>query len=41
VNPLTRERVVDEETCRHVLAVMTTAGLYQSSGALFKARSSQ
>ena len=32
VNPLTGERVVDEETCRHVLAVMTTAGLYQTSG---------
>jgi glutaminase len=32
VNPLTHERVVPEETCRHVLAVMTTAGLYESSG---------
>ena len=32
VNPLTGERVVNEETCRHVLAVMTTAGLYQTSG---------
>jgi glutaminase len=32
MNPLTGERVVDEETCRHVLAVMTTAGLYQTSG---------
>jgi glutaminase len=32
VNPLTRKRVVDEETCRHALAVMTTAGLYESSG---------
>ena len=32
VNPLTGERVVDEEICRHVLAVMTTAGLYQTSG---------
>ncbi len=32
VNPVTGERVVDENTCRHVLAVMTTAGLYQSSG---------
>ena len=32
VNPLTGERVVNEETCRHVLAVMTTAGLYQNSG---------
>lgn len=32
VNPLTGERVVDEETCRHVLAVMTTAGLYENSG---------
>ena len=32
VNPLTGERVVPEETCRHALAVMTTAGLYESSG---------
>jgi glutaminase len=32
VNPLTHERVVDEDTCRHVLAVMTTAGLYEDSG---------
>jgi glutaminase len=32
VNPLTGERVVQEETCRHVLAVMTTAGLYENSG---------
>ena len=32
VNPLTGERVVQEETCRQVLAVMTTAGLYEHSG---------
>ena len=32
VNPLTNERVVDAETCRHTLAVMTTAGLYETSG---------
>jgi glutaminase len=32
VNPFTRERVVDAATCRHALAVMTTAGLYESSG---------
>ena len=32
VNPLTGERVVDAETCRHTLAVMTTAGLYETSG---------
>jgi glutaminase len=32
VNPLTGQRVVDEDTCRYVLAVMTTAGLYESSG---------
>ena len=32
VNPVTHERVVDEETCRHTLAVMTTAGLYETSG---------
>jgi glutaminase len=32
VNPLTSERVVDDETCRYTLAVMTTAGLYETSG---------
>lgn len=32
VNPLTGERVVDAETCRYVLAVMATAGLYETSG---------
>ncbi len=32
VNPLTAERVIDEDVCRHTLAVMTTAGLYQASG---------
>jgi glutaminase len=32
VNPVIGGRVVDEETCRHVLAVMTTAGLYETSG---------
>jgi glutaminase len=32
VNPLTGERVVDPETARHTLAVMTTAGLYETSG---------
>jgi glutaminase len=32
VNPITRVRVVDAETCRYTLAVMTTAGLYETSG---------
>ena len=32
VNPITRERVVGAETCRCTLAVMTTAGLYETSG---------
>jgi glutaminase len=32
VNPLTRERVVSAPTCRLVLAVMATAGLYEASG---------
>ena len=32
VNPLTGERVVGAEACRHTLAVMTTAGLYETSG---------
>lgn len=32
VNPVTGEHVVGEETCRRALAVMTTAGLYETSG---------
>lgn len=32
VNPLTGERVVDAATCHCTLAVMATAGLYESSG---------
>jgi glutaminase len=32
VNPVTRERIVSPDTCRHALAVMTTAGLYEASG---------
>jgi glutaminase len=32
VNPLTTERVVDAVTCRYTLAVMATAGLYETSG---------
>jgi glutaminase len=32
MNPLTGVRVVDARTCRHTLAVMATAGLYETSG---------
>jgi glutaminase len=32
VNPLTGDRVVDESSCRHALAVMASAGLYETSG---------
>jgi glutaminase len=32
VNPLTKKRVVDAESCKHTLAVMATAGLYETSG---------
>jgi len=32
VNPLTRERVVDAQHCKRVLAVLATAGLYEQSG---------
>jgi glutaminase len=32
VNPITRARVVDPTVCHFVLAVMTTAGLYETSG---------
>jgi glutaminase len=32
VNPITRDSVIDADTCRRVLAVMATAGLYETSG---------
>lgn len=32
VNPITNERVIDASTCHDVLAVMTIAGLYETSG---------
>jgi len=32
VNAVTKQRVVDAECCRYVLAVMATAGLYETSG---------
>jgi glutaminase len=32
VNPLSGERVIAAEVCHHVLAVMITAGLYETSG---------
>ena len=32
VNPLTKVRVVDAPICHYALAVMTTAGLYETSG---------
>ncbi|WP_029349139.1 glutaminase A [Bosea sp. 117] len=32
VNPVTGARVIDAETCRYALAVMATAGLYETSG---------
>ncbi len=32
VNPITKVRVVDRIVCHYVLAVMTTAGLYETSG---------
>jgi glutaminase len=32
VNPITKERVVDAAICHYALAVMTTAGLYETSG---------
>lgn len=32
VNPVTGERVVDPSVCHYALAVMTTAGLYETSG---------
>ena len=32
VNPITKVRVVDPIVCHYALAVMTTAGLYETSG---------
>jgi glutaminase len=32
VNPVTRERVISPSACHHTLAVMATAGLYETSG---------
>ena len=32
VNPLTKQPVIDRAVCRYALAVMTTAGLYETSG---------
>lgn len=32
VNPLTKERVVEPSICHYALVVMTTAGLYETSG---------
>jgi glutaminase len=32
VNPFTKARVIDEAVCGYALAVMTTAGLYETSG---------
>lgn len=32
VNPLTKERIVDPSVCHYALAVMLTAGLYETSG---------
>lgn len=32
INPITGEQVLDATHCRHVLAVMTTAGMYENTG---------
>jgi glutaminase len=32
VNPITKERVVDASVCHYALAIMATAGLYETSG---------
>jgi glutaminase len=32
VNPITKDRVIDAAVCHYALAVMTTAGLYETSG---------
>ncbi len=32
VNPVTRKQVVNPDVCHHTLAVMLTAGMYETSG---------
>ena len=32
VNPMTKERVIDAERCKRVLAALATAGMYEQSG---------
>ena len=32
VNPVTRQRVIEAESCKFALAVMATAGFYEKSG---------
>lgn len=32
INPITKERVIDADRCKRVLAVLATAGLYEQSG---------
>ena len=32
VNPITKERVIEADRCKRVLAVLATAGLYEQSG---------
>lgn len=32
MNPVTKERVIAPEVCHYVLAVMATAGMYETSG---------
>lgn len=32
VNPITKERVIDASVCHYALAIMATAGLYETSG---------
>jgi glutaminase len=32
VNPITKDRVIDAERCKRVLAVLATAGMYEQSG---------
>ncbi len=32
INPISKQRVVDAASCRYALAIMATAGLYETSG---------
>ena len=38
INPITKEHVISASVCPRVLAAMTTAGMYETSGGALQAR---